>query len=312
MSKKVLMIRMAMVFVIGLTATIMAASCQDRDKAQKISFEKVRQVEKRAGTEGKNLRAALGILISPGETYGYYYQAFDYIARRASLSLKMVQDGSYVEVLERLKLGKVDVASLGSLPYVIGHDDFGLELLAAPMVNGKTVNHSLIIVHADSPATSLEDLRGQIFGFCDPLSFSGKLVPAYMLAQIDETPGAFFEDYSYTQSHDKTIEAVARKLIDAGAVDGLVWEGYNRLHPGISSKTKVIKKSDPYGIPPVVVRPGLEPRLKRKIKEILLDMHNNEEGKAILQGLMVDRFVEIDDSAYDSIRRVKAFLTERK
>jgi len=60
-----------------------------------------------------------------------------------------------------------------------------------------------------------------------------------------------------------------------------------------------------------VVRPGLEPAQKEKLKRILLNAHSDPEGKAILEKMMIERFETIDDKAYDSIREMKR-LTGKK
>jgi phosphonate transport system substrate-binding protein len=45
--------------------------------------------------------------------------------------------------------------------------------------------------------------------------------------------------------------------------------------------------------------------LKRKIKDAFLNMHKTEKGRAILNAMMIDGFVEIHDSAYNSIREME-------
>ena len=55
-------------------------------------------------------------------------------------------------------------------------------------------------------------------------------------------------------------------------------------------------------MPPVVVPNDLDPLLKEEIRTILIDMEKDAEGKEILDGLMIDRFIEVDDDIYNSIR----------
>jgi phosphonate transport system substrate-binding protein len=52
----------------------------------------------------------------------------------------------------------------------------------------------------------------------------------------------------------------------------------------------------------VVTRPDLDPATKARLQEVLLNTHLHPRGKAILQGMHIERFVAIEDSAYDSIR----------
>jgi len=292
---------------------ITITSCSQKDKAKKISLEKreVMKVKEEQHRE-KPLRIAVGSMITPREGFAYYKQLVDYIGEKLTRPVEFVDRENYAEINGLIKSGNIDVAFVCGRPYVDGHDDFGMELLVAPQTYGETVYYSYIIVSNDSPYESFEELRGKSFAFADPMSNSGKLVPTYMLAKMGETPDSYFQKYVYTYAHDKSIRTVANGIVDGAAVASLVWEYLNHTNPEFTSKTRVIEKSLPYGIPPVVVHPDLEQQLKEKIRRILLNAHKDEKGREILQRMMIDKFVLIDDSAYDSIRQMKSFLAMQK
>lgn len=166
-----------------------------------------------------------------------------------------------------LKTGQADLAFVCTGAYVVGERDFGMELLVVPQY---------IIAPADSPAKSLSDLRGKVFAFTDPMSNTGHLAALYMLKQMGETPGHFFRKTIFTYSHDKSIKAVAEKLVDGAAVDSLVYRYLLELEPSYKDKVKIIQTSPPYGMPPVVVHPHLNPEIKAQLKEILLNMHKDK------------------------------------
>jgi phosphonate transport system substrate-binding protein len=205
----------------------------------------------------------------------------------------------------------VDAAFVCAGPYVEGKLKFGMELLAMPLVNEKPVYYSYIIVPVDSPARRLEDLRGKVFAFTDPKSNSGKLAPTYMLSLIGETPQHFFGTFEFSYGHDKSIRAVAENLVDGAAVDSLIWEYMALKTPGITAKTRILLRSEPYGIPPVVVRPGIAPQQKKRLLEILLHASEDEEGREILKGMMIDRFVPGDDRNYETIRLMNTRLLKQ-
>jgi phosphonate transport system substrate-binding protein len=109
----------------------------------------------------------------------------------------------------------------------------------------------------------------------------------------------------YTYSHDNSILAVARNLVDGATIDGHIWEYYNQVDPVNTSKTRIIKKSEPFGNPPVVASVYLPPQLKERIREILFSMHLNPEGQKILAELMIEQFVATEEKWYDSIKQMK-------
>jgi len=254
------------------------------------------------------LRVAVASMISPRETFDQYRQLLAYIARRLGKDLEFVQRKTYGEVDELLGKGLIDLAFICSGPYVSGKDRYGFELLAVPQVHGSHSYRSYLIVKKDTPFQDLEDLKGRSFAFTDPESNSGRLVPTYWLAQMHERPETFFGRTIYTYSHDNAILAVARGLVDGAAVDGLIWEFYQAKNPVFSSRTRVIKKSEPYGMPPLVASRHLPGSEKARIRELLLAMHQDPEGKRILAELMIDRFLPPREEWYDSLREMQQHL----
>jgi phosphonate transport system substrate-binding protein len=249
------------------------------------------------------LRVAIAAVISPRRTAQNYAPLLDYLTGQSGRPVESVQGRTYAEVNNLLRDGDVDLAFVCSGAYVQGHRDFGMELLVAPQVAGKTVYYSYIIVPTDSPARHLADLSGKTFAFTDPMSNSGWLMPVDMLRQAGETPESFFKHTIYTYSHDNSIAAVVDGLVDGAAVDSLVYNFAVTEDPTLADRTRVIVRSDACGIPPVVVHPDLGTGQKAALRDMLLTMHQNEAGRDVLASLMIDRFVVIGDSAYDSVRR---------
>lgn len=289
-----------------------ATGCEQKQEAKKVSLEKRELLKTEETSRGNALRIAIGAMITPKEGFAYYKHLLDYLGEKLQRPVKLVDRGNYAEINSLLNAGNLDAAFVCSGPYVEGRDEFGLELSAVPQAHGETVYYSYIIVHKDSPVKTFEGLKGKVFAFTDPKSNTGKLVPTYMLARMDETPDSFFAGYTFTYAHDKSIKAVALRVVDGAAVDSLVWEYKAITDPGLTSRTRVIMKSPPYGIPPFVVRPGLDSKTKKRLKEILLAAHRDEKGKEILKGMMINRFVEGDDSAYDSVRRMKDWIAKQE
>lgn len=258
------------------------------------------------------LRIGMGAMITPKEGYIYYQRLQKYIEKNLGRPVQLVDRENYAEMNNLLEIGGVDAAFVCAGPYVEGKTRFNLELLAMPLVKGQPVYHSYIIVHKDSRISTFQELRGKTFAFTDPKSNSGKLVPTYMLAKMRETPKSFFARVDFTYGHDKSIRAVAERVVDGAAVDSLIWEYAASKNPHYSGQTKIIATSAPYGIPPLVVRPGLDTALKNKLKNILLSASSDPEGKEILNGMMIDSFITGDDKNYDSIRAINDWISRQR
>lgn len=257
------------------------------------------------------IRMAVGSVLTPFATADLYGELADYLAQRLGRPVEMVQGKTYAETNDLVKSGEVALALVCTNPYLQGRDDFGMELLVAPEVDGETVYYSLLIVGRDVPAQSLADLRERSFAFADPMSNSGRLAPLYQLALMGETPDSFFSRTTFTYAHDSSVRAVASGIVDGAAVDSLVFDYMRRREPEVVAKVKVVGRWGPFGISPVVVNPRLDPTLKADLRTALLGMDEDPAGRDALRHLGVDRFVVPDDSIYDSVREMRAFLRER-
>ncbi len=299
-------IRLSLVTLAALLA-LTASGCQEKPAYKKVRLASAGPELVKAPLPLKvPLRVAIAAVISPKETLNSYQALLDYLGERLGRPVELVQRQTYAEINDLVRAGGVDLAFVCTYAYVEGQKDFGMELLVVPQVRGETMYYSYIIVSRDSEIASIEGLRGRTFAFTDPLSNSGRLSPIYLLAQLGETPDSFFKKYVFTYSHDNSIKAVAEKLVDGAAVDSLVYEYTFAKSPQYSAKTRIIHKSSPYGMPPVVVHPALNKELKTQLRNLFLTMDQDPRGRVILDDLIIDRFVLANDADYDSIRKMVA------
>lgn len=254
------------------------------------------------------LRIAVAAVISPAGTVQSYSPLLLYLEEKLNRPVELIQRKTYLEVNDLIEHGEVDVAFVCTSAYVEGHDTFGMELLAAPLVNGKTVYNSVLIVPSSSTAQSMSDMRNKVFAFTDPISLSGRVYPTYLVHQLGYTPEEFFASTFFTYSHDEAIRAVASGVADGAAVDSLVYEFAVARDPSLADKVRVIHRSPDFGIPPVVISPFTRPQVKADIQTLLLGMANDPNAKDALASIGVEGFVLIDDSAYDSVRELLAII----
>ena len=169
-------------------------------------------------------------------------------------------------------------------------------------MRGKPLYQSYIIVHADRLATSVDDLDGDLHAFSDPNSNSGYLVTAALLAERHKKPETFFKKTIFTYGHRNVVRAVASGLAQSGSVDGYVWEVMAELEPELTGKTRILRKSEELGFPPVAcLRNNRNARQIGLLRQALLEMSGDDEGLQVLNLLKLDGFVEEPESLFDLI-----------
>ena len=257
------------------------------------------------------LRIAVAAMISPKDTYKYYIDLLNLIGEQMDRKVIFIQKKTYSEINDLLENDHLDLAFICSGPYIVAKRKYRLEILVVPVCHGETVYYSFFIASHQSGIHSFSDLRGKTFAFTDPLSNTGYLAPTYALSLRGESIESFFKKTFFTHSHDNSIQAVADGLADGAAVDSLIFDFMTTRNPEWLNRIVVFEKSEPYGIPPVVIPPDLDPEIKDKLKNLFLSIHDHPKGRVALDNLQIERFVEGDDKAYDSVRKMEAYLSSQ-
>ena len=289
-------------FILPLLWIVYQFNSEDKKSIKNVDFSKRIETKIIGGKDDASLRFAIAAVVSPKKTFFLYQDMLNYIGEKLDRPIKLIQRTNYGEINLLIKSGYIDIALICSGAYIFGENNTGMDILVVPKVYGKSEYQSYIIVQKDSDIETFEDLKGKTFAFSDPLSNSGKLFPSYKIYMLTETPESFFKEYIYTYSHDNSINAIARGIVDGAAVDSLIWEYENETNPSITSNTRIIEKSPFFAINPIVTSKRLDSRTKTELKNILLNMHKDPTGQRILQRLKIDSFVLIKKEAYDSIR----------
>lgn len=235
----------------------------------------------------------------------------DYLQQKLERPVIFVQRGSYREIVDLLRDGKLEFAWLCGYPYVRNKNNF--RLVAVPLYHNEPLYHSYLIVPAsDTQTASLDDLRGKIFAFSDPDSNSGYLYPNYLLAKQGNLPATYFSKPFYTWSHRKVVEAIASHLAQGGAVDGYVWDTLAKTHPELTSRTRVVAESPKFGFPPIVASNAVAGREIKSFQKVLIQMTNDKEGRHLLEKFNLDGFTPGKPQLFDSITDMYRFVENKR
>lgn len=247
------------------------------------------------------LRVSVAAMQAPRRNYNAYSQFVSRLGELLGSDVELVQRRTYREVNEMLAAGKIDAAFVctGGFLAMRRQDPASVEILAVPLVAGVDTYHSLIIVPATSSTQNIEDLAGKRFAFTDELSLTGRVYPIYLLRQLRLEPTRFFGATQFTHSHDRSIEAVAEGLVDGAAVDSLIYDELEAHGPASTARMRVIHRSPPLGMPPLVASIRLPAATRQRLQTLLLGIERDSKAAAALRTLHIDRFVLPKPGLYD-------------
>lgn len=217
---------------------------------------------------------------------------------------------SYAAVVEAMCADKVDVGWVSPLAYVLANKKCGADMqLISINTAGATTYRALIIANADSPAGSLEDLRGKSFAWVDPGSTSGYLFPRAMLEERGLSPDSFFGQQTFAGGHDKVVIAVMNRQVEAGAIFKDQRERMVQSFPNVMQQTKVLGETADIPNDGVAYRKGLPKEIVDKTNQALLDISARPDGKALFTDAIGTAGVApTNDATYDVVRRAATAL----
>jgi phosphonate transport system substrate-binding protein len=174
--------------------------------------------------------------------------------------------------------------------YLVNNVQGVARLMARRWKGGMAEYRSLIFTSKKSEIIRLEDLKGKVLVFEDPESTSGHFLPKFFLTRkgfkfADKSrfnPEALPTDigYLFAGSPEKVIEWVLAKKAAAGAFSD---DDYARLEAKKRADVAILAETERLPRHLVSVRRNLAPALAERLEQLLLAMHENEQGRKILK-----------------------------
>jgi phosphonate transport system substrate-binding protein len=217
---------------------------------------------------------------------------------------------SYNAAIEAMKNNKADMVLMPPFAYLLGKERANIEPLAKVESSVNVV--SSIIVAKESDIKNLEDLKSKTFGFIEPSSSSGHLLPKTLILKelglnVDELEKEFFKDIKFVGNHESAVIGVVNGQYDAASVASPTPEAL--VERGMIDKDsyRIIAQSEPSPGIPFAVRSDLPQEIKDQVRDYLINYKDTKFIENYL-GLKGATFVEAKESDYDILRDITELL----
>lgn len=216
------------------------------------------------------------------------------LEKALGLKVEMFFAPDYTSVIEAMRFDKIQIALLGNNSAIDAVDRAKAEVFAQTIdKDGNPGYWSLILVHKDSPLSSIDDIvrnaKDLTFGNGDPNSTSGYLIPNYYLwAQRGIDPMKTFKRV-VNSNHEANLLSVANKKVDFATNNTENLGKLQKTQPEMAAQVKPIWKSPLIPSDPLVWRKDLPRELKASIKGFVLSYGrvgpDAERQRQVLAGL---------------------------
>ena len=229
------------------------------------------------------------------------YEPFaEYIYRKTRIRIALTILPRNGNVVSNFQSSNLDGAFFGSFTYTLAHAKIGVEILARPVwLDNSSTYHGLIFVRKDSGIRSAKDMKGKRFAFVDKATTAGYLLPlAYF--HDSEVPDyrKFLKEAYFAGTHEGVINDVLNRKADVGAAKNTVFERPGKEDPRISKELVVLTRSPDVPENGLALRRDLDPGVRQLLKETLLNMERDPEGRKVLEQFGARRFIETTNADY--------------
>ena len=248
----------------------------------------------------------------------------DYLGKRlkdlgvSKMAVRLVSNNR--DMLRLLREGEVDFISETPFSALFFAEKGGTEIILREWKKGVASYHTVFIARKDSGIDSISDLEGKIIAFEDRGSTSSFLVPmsvlraagieAVEMASLRDSPPAGKVGYVFAGSEENISFWVHGGFVHAGAYSNQDWAKKKYTPEFVKKDLKIVFRSKPMVRSVVSLRRALSPAIKKRVKDVLLNMHRDPEGRKVLKRYFkVKRYDEIRGEAASQLAEARDIYT---
>jgi len=200
------------------------------------------------------------------------------IGQEAGLCFELRVAPTIPEFEQRLLKGDPEFAFLNPYHAVLGYQKKKYQPLLA---DSEDLLTGILVVRADSPIKSLDELKGKSITFPAPNAFAASLLIRAELAKkkIDVTP-------VFVKTHSNVYRSVISKDAIAG---GGVNNTLDNEAPEVRQQLRVLFETPAYTPHPIVTHPSVPANVRERFFTAMMKLAQDDEGRKLLDGINLNK-----------------------
>ncbi len=226
-----------------------------------------------------------------------------YISSKIGMKIELKVLPRYGNIINNFVSENMDGAFFGSFTYALAHSKLGLEVIARPEgTEGISTYHGLLFARKDSGIRNIKDMAGKRLAFVDKATTAGYLLPlAYFKKHGIDNYRNYLKETYFAGTHEDVINDVLDRKTDIGAAKNTVFYRLAEQDKRILNDLIIFERSPEVPENGLAMRKDIDISVRTKMKEILLDMHNDPDGKKVLKDFGASRFVPTSNDDYKPV-----------
>jgi phosphonate transport system substrate-binding protein len=227
----------------------------------------------------------------------------EYIEKKSGIAINFTILSRYGNIIESFERKNLDGAFWGSFTGAMAIKKLGIQPIARPVNLDRTSSYrGYIFVHKDSVIDSVEGMRHSVIAFVDKATTAGYVFPmAFFKERGVKRINTYFKEHYFTGSHDAAIYAVLNKEAEVGCAKNTIFDMLARQDSRMNDDLVILAKSPDVPSNALCLRKEIPPEIKARIKQVLLEMDIDPEGKVVLKKFGVIKFIETTEEDYSPV-----------
>ena len=227
----------------------------------------------------------------------------DYLSKKTGIPVEFTILSRYGNILESFASEKMDGAFFGSFTGALAIKKLGVVPLARPVnLDYTSTYQGYLFVRKNSGIRSAADMKGKKMAFVEKATTAGYVFPlAYLRENGITNIDSYFSEQFFTGSHDAAVFAVLNKKSDIGAAKHSIYDRARKEDPRVDQELVVLAKSPSVPSNGLCVRKDLGADVRNKLKDALLSLKNEPEGKQVLEQFGAVMFIETTAQDYQPV-----------
>lgn len=290
--------KISLIFIISML--FLFTACEDDSKNYKPSYQKQKVIDKKIYTFG------IHPLHNPKYLFEVYQPLVDYLnnnLKNKNIEIKLEASRNYDFFNQKLFSREFDFALPN--PYqTIKALEVGYKVFAKM---GDDENfRGIFLVRKDSGIKNFEDIKGKKISYPASTALAATILPQYFLYENKIDINKDIENI-YVGSQESSIMNVYLKQSDVAATWPPPWESFIKQRPEIANEVEIIWQTKNLPNNSLVARDDLPAQLVEEIAMLFIQLHENEEGKKILEKIVLSKFEIANENTY---KVVKDFIVD--
>ncbi len=217
-----------------------------------------------------------------------------YIENKTGFKIRLTMLSRYGNIIDHFSARKLDGAFWGSFTGAMAIKKLGVEPIARPLwLDGTSTYHGYVFARKSAKIKNVAAMRGKTMAFVEKATTAGYIFPvAYFREHGVRNIDAYFKEYYFTGSHDAAIRAVLSGEAEIGAAKNTIYDLVAGQDPRVKTEVVVLAESPKVPSNGLGLARTVAPATKSRLTEVLLEMDQDPDGKAVLRKFGANKFIK--------------------